>query len=147
MSPNARPRPPRRFAPGDRVAVWANNIPEWIFLELAAGLAGITLVTVNPILRAEELTYVLQHSRSDGIFYAPEFQGLRMAETLEGIESELPTLREKVSFADWEAFCADGSSTRPLPEVDPGDAAQILYTSGTTGRPKGCGPSPPWSRQ
>src|SRR5580692_12752489 len=42
-----------RFAVGDRVAVWANNIPEWVFLELAAGLAGITLVTVNPVLRAD----------------------------------------------------------------------------------------------
>src|SRR5258705_5666378 len=126
-----------RFAPGDRIAVWANNIPEWVFLELAAGLAGITLVTVSRVLRPEELTYVLQQSRSDGIFYVPEFQGLRMAEMLQEIEGELPALREKVSFADWEAFCADGSSTQPLPEVDPGAAAQILYTSGTTGRPKG----------
>jgi fatty acid CoA ligase FadD9 len=126
-----------RFAPGDRVAVWANNIPEWVFLELAAGLAGITLVTVNPVLRPDELAYVLQQSRSDGIFYVPEFQGLRMAETLEEIEGELPALREKVSFADWEGFCAGGSPTQPLPEVGPGAAAQILYTSGTTGRPKG----------
>ena len=45
-----------RFAPGDRVAVWANNIPEWVILELAAGLAGITIVTVNPALRSQELT-------------------------------------------------------------------------------------------
>ncbi|MDT5162765.1 MAG: long-chain acyl-CoA synthetase, partial [Mycobacterium sp.] len=126
-----------RFAPGDRVALWANNIPEWVFLELAAGLAGITLVTVNPVLRPDELAYVLQQSRSDGIFYVPEFQGLRMAETLEEIEGELPALREKVSFADWEGFCAGGSPTQPLPEVGPGAAAQILYTSGTTGRPKG----------
>jgi acyl-CoA synthetase (AMP-forming)/AMP-acid ligase II len=100
-----------RFAPGDRVAVWANNIPEWVLLELAAGLAGITLVTVNPVLRAEEVAYVLRHSRSDGIFYAPEFQGLRMGETLEEIEGELPALREKISFADWDSFCARGSPT------------------------------------
>ena len=44
-----------RFTPGDRVAVWANNIPEWVILELAAGLAGITIVTVNPAQRPQEL--------------------------------------------------------------------------------------------
>jgi acyl-CoA synthetase (AMP-forming)/AMP-acid ligase II len=41
-----------RFEPGERVAVWANNIPEWVMLEFAAALAGITIVTVNPALRA-----------------------------------------------------------------------------------------------
>ena len=37
-----------RFTPGERVAAWANNLPEWVILELAAGLAGLTVVTVNP---------------------------------------------------------------------------------------------------
>src|SRR4051794_37194980 len=48
-----------RFAPGDRVAIWAPNVPEWIVLELGAALAGVTIVTVNPALRASELTHVL----------------------------------------------------------------------------------------
>jgi acyl-CoA synthetase (AMP-forming)/AMP-acid ligase II len=39
-----------RFSPGDRVAIWANNVPEWVVLELAAGLAGVTIVTVNPAI-------------------------------------------------------------------------------------------------
>ena len=63
-----------RFAPGDRVAVWANNIPEWVILELAAGLAGITIVTVNPALRSQELAYVLGQSQADGIFLVPAYR-------------------------------------------------------------------------
>jgi fatty-acyl-CoA synthase len=53
-----------RFAPGERIAVWANNIPEWVVLELAAALAGLTLVTVNPALRGGEIRHVLGQSRS-----------------------------------------------------------------------------------
>jgi acyl-CoA synthetase (AMP-forming)/AMP-acid ligase II len=126
-----------RFSPGERVAVWANNIPEWVVLELAAGLAGVTLVTVNPALRAGELVHVLGHSRADGIFMVPEYRGTRMAEMLDSVRGDLPCLREVVSFSDWGAFCASGSPTERLPDVAPGDAAQIQYTSGTTGRPKG----------
>ena len=69
-----------RFAPGERVAVWANNLPEWVILELAAGLAGITVVTVNPALRPRELAYVLGQSRADGIFLVPTYRASRMAE-------------------------------------------------------------------
>ena len=41
-----------RFAPGEPVAVWAGNGPDWVLLEFAAGLAGLTLVTVNPAYQA-----------------------------------------------------------------------------------------------
>lgn len=126
-----------RFAPGERAAVWANNIPEWVVLELAAALAGVTIVTVNPALRERELVHVLGQSRADGIFLVPEYRGSAMAEMLDAVRGELPGLREVVSFADWDTFCASGSATQRLPRVDPGDAAQIQYTSGTTGRPKG----------
>lgn len=126
-----------RFDPGDRVAIWANNIPEWVVLEYAAALAGITIVTVNPALRAEELRHVLGHSRADGVFLVPEYRGSQMAEILAGIRSDLPNLRESVSFSDWNDFLSEGSPTQALPEVNPDDPAQIQYTSGTTGTPKG----------
>src|SRR5205809_81038 len=47
-----------RFKPGERIAVWAQNIPEWVMLEFGAGLAGNVLVTVNPGFRANELEYM-----------------------------------------------------------------------------------------
>src|SRR3954465_13117268 len=89
-----------RFAPGERVAIWANNIPEWVVLELAAGLAGMTVVTVNPALRERELVHVLGQSRAAGVFLVPAYRGTEMAAMLAGVRGELPALREVVSFAD-----------------------------------------------
>ncbi|HVV22800.1 MAG TPA: AMP-binding protein [Pseudonocardiaceae bacterium] len=126
-----------RFAPGERIAVWANNIPEWVVLEMAAALAGLTLVTVNPALRPAELRHVLGQSRSAGVFLLHEYRGTSMAESLAGVRADLPELREALFFADWPAFLASGSPTQALPAVAPGDPAQIQYTSGTTGTPKG----------
>lgn len=126
-----------RFNPRDRVAVWANNIPEWMILELAAGLAGITIVTVNPALRKQELTHVLSQSRADGIFLVPVYRSSHMAEMVQQIRSDLPALHEVISFADWAGFCAEAAPDRALPSVSPDAAAQIQYTSGTTGSPKG----------
>src|ERR671933_1446567 len=126
-----------RFEPGERVAVWANNLPEWVLLEFGAALAGVTLVTVNPAYRAGELTFVLKQSRASGIVLVPEYRGQALAATLEQVRAGLPELREVVLFTDWAAFRASGSSSQRLPEVRPEDAAQIQYTSGTTGFPKG----------
>jgi acyl-CoA synthetase (AMP-forming)/AMP-acid ligase II len=126
-----------RFSPGDRVAVWANNIPEWVILELAAGLAGITIVTVNPALRPQELAYVLGQSQADGIFLVPAYRASPMAEMVQQVRGGLPALREAVSFEDWEAFCDEAAPDRTLPAVSPDAPAQIQYTSGTTGFPKG----------
>jgi fatty-acyl-CoA synthase len=126
-----------RFRPGERVAAWANNIPEWVVLEFACALANVTLVTINPALRPRELAYVLGQSRGAGIFFVPEFRGNPMAASLESVRPELPELREAHSFADWKSFCESGSPSERLPEVTPDDIAQIQYTSGTTGFPKG----------
>ena len=126
-----------RFEPGERVAVWAPNIPEWVILEMAAGLAGLVLVTVNPAYRPAELQYVLRQSRASGVFLVPEFRGDPMAASLEQVRPDLEALREAVSFDDWAEFLESGSSDQALPTVSPDDPAQIQYTSGTTGFAKG----------
>src|SRR5919204_75593 len=102
-----------------------DSLPEWVLLEFGAALAGVTLVTVNPAYRASELTFVLKQSRTSGIFLVPEYRGHAMAATLEQVRAGLPELREVVLFSDWAAFRASGSSNQRLPEVRPGDAAQI----------------------
>jgi len=126
-----------RFAPGERVAVWAPNVPEWEVVEFGAALAGLILVTVNPAYKPSELKYVLEQSASAGVFLMPEFRGNPMAQSLESVRGELPGLREAMSFGDFEAFLTSGSATERLPDVGPDDPVQIQYTSGTTGFPKG----------
>jgi fatty-acyl-CoA synthase len=126
-----------RFEPGEHVAVWAPNTPEWIVLEFGAALAGIVLVTVNPAFRPAELTYVLSQSRSAGIFVAEEYRGNRMLEMLASVRGQLPALRETIALSGWTAFLATARDASRLPDVSAGAPAQIQYTSGTTGAPKG----------
>src|SRR6266480_1302477 len=116
-----------RFAPGEPVAVWAGNGPDWVLLEFAAGLAGLTLVTVNPAYQAEELAHVLGHSGARGVFLRSGAQ----AEILAQVRDRLPRLRDVITMGEWPS-----GDEEPLPEVDAASPAQILYTSGTTGRPK-----------
>jgi len=126
-----------QFSPGERITIWAPNIPEWVILQYGAALAGLIVVTANPALRAAELRYVLQQSRSAGLFHTDAFRGTDMAASAREAITGLPELRATFSFGDWPATVRAHRGGGSLPEVRPGDAAQIQYTSGTTGFPKG----------
>jgi len=126
-----------RYRPGERIAVWAPNIPEWVILEYAAALAGLPLVTGNPAYRPRELRYVLEQSGAVGLFMVREYRGSPMAEFAAEATEGLANVREIVDMDDHAALFAGERADMRLPDVSPGDPVQIQYTSGTTGFPKG----------
>jgi len=114
----------RGLQPGDRVAVHGSNSIETVQLLLAVFRAGLVAVPVNLRLKPAEIAYIFEHSGARICFSEPALAAL--AEQARGgsgpeIVSQLPPLTHPAS----------------LPEADPAQPAVILYTSGTTARPKG----------
>ena len=129
----------RQHEPGTRIAVWAPNVPEWELLQLGSAMAGTILVTVNPALKADEVAYVLNQSGSSAVFLTSEHRGTSMRAILDEALKKVPALEDVIEFdSDWQDFIAAGDDhSITLPDIAPRDAAKILYTSGTTGVPKG----------
>jgi len=125
-----------RHAPGARIAVYANNIPEWVLIEFASALAGVTLVTANPAFQTRELAYVLKQSRAEAIYYVESFRGNPMSKIVAEACSDNAAIGHRILLADHGALFG-GETAGRLPDVSPHDVAQIQYTSGTTGFPKG----------
>jgi len=124
------------FVPGDNIATWAAGKAEFVLLQFGAALAGMTLVTVNPACRREELRFLLSQSESRGLFMDRVFRGLDNVAVIDSVRESLPGLKSVMSFDDWQSFIAGGGRCE-LPKVPPDAAALICFTSGTTGRPKG----------
>ncbi|MDA1301422.1 MAG: AMP-binding protein [Proteobacteria bacterium] len=125
------------FRPGERIAVWSPNIPEWVIVEYAAALAGLTLVTVNPAYRPAELDYVLRQSGSVALFLVPAYRGNPMREIADEVVVGIPDIRAVYEMNDLATVRQRLQSKAPLPVVKAMDPVQIQYTSGTTGFPKG----------
>jgi len=126
-----------RFAPRERIVVWAPNIPEWIVAEYACALAGLVLVTANPSFQTRELRYVLEQSGAVALFLVDEYRGNPMARIAREAVGGNDAIREVTDLRDADALHVHGSRPGSLPDVSPEDAVQIQYTSGTTGFPKG----------
>jgi fatty-acyl-CoA synthase len=126
-----------RYRPGDRIAVWSPNLPEYQVVQYGVALAGMTLVTINPAFRREEAGFVLRQSGSVACFAAESFHGRPIAAVALELASELRSLAGVHPIERIGELVAGVDRGVALPTVDAGSPAQILYTSGTTGEPKG----------
>lgn len=141
---------------GDRVAVVMANYPEFVALKYAISRIGAVAVPINILNRAQELAYLLEQSGAGLLVTMARFRDLDYEAMLDDIApgwettgggASLPDLRQVIVFpgeADtvrakatpFSALEATGDGQADAP-VEPGDLADLLYTSGTTGQPKG----------
>ena len=74
---------------GDHVAVWGQNVPEWVTLQFATGKVGAVLVTVNPAYKSHELKYILEQSDAAALFMT---EGVGDADFLQILQDAVPEL-------------------------------------------------------
>jgi fatty-acyl-CoA synthase len=150
---------------GEKIALWATNVPQWVLLQLGSAKMGAILVTVNTAYQSSELEYLLKQSDSVALFLVENYKQLDYIDTLNRVLPELvglsadkpytlakvPKLRHGIVLSDnshpglmkWTDFLrfGEGVSNAILEqyqaETQPEDVINIQYTSGTTGFPKG----------
>ena len=146
--------------PGDRVAVWATNVPEWIVLQFALAKIGAILVTVNTALRAQEIAYLLRQSETSTLVTIRGFRSVDYVDELRAAgaigdparrATEFPALARVIfvgadappelmpydALHEAAAATSDAEVRRLEAAVQVDDVINMQYTSGTTGFPKG----------
>jgi acyl-CoA synthetase (AMP-forming)/AMP-acid ligase II len=136
--------------PGDRVAVWAPNSAVWITASFGVYLAGAILVPLNTRYKGEEAGHVLRTSQAKLLLTVTDFLESDYLDLLVGVPG-LGPLRQRVVLSgppaagstSWEAFLDAGAGVDPAhvqqrtAAIQPDDVSDIIFTSGTTGAPKG----------
>jgi acyl-CoA synthetase (AMP-forming)/AMP-acid ligase II len=135
---------------GDRAAVWAPNSLEWIVAALGITSAGGVLVPVNTRFKGAEAAYVLARSNARALFTVRGFLDTDYPALLADAGVALPALEHTVVLSGdahdaiaWDDFVARGAGTAQdeldarVESIGPDDRSDVVFTSGTTGNPKG----------
>jgi acyl-CoA synthetase (AMP-forming)/AMP-acid ligase II len=136
--------------PGDRVALWGQNMAEWAVAAVAVYRAVAVVIPLNTRFKGPEAAYILGAAGARLLFTVSDFLDTDYVAMLPEADRP-PTLEEIVVLrgpavagtAAWAEFLARGDRVEPgvtakrADAIDPDDLADILFTSGTTGRPKG----------